>query len=114
MAYIKLLWFSPESGRWTALMCWLKGHAARPHKHLSAAHALMLLGKLQVRDTIYQAGNYLYEANGVVHGGATTLEDTEAVADRAPLGRADTTAVWHDDGRGSRTRHCHMHSNLCA
>lgn len=52
MAYIKILWFGPESGRWTALMRWRKGHAAKPHKHLSAAHAFMLSGKLQVRDTV--------------------------------------------------------------
>ncbi len=76
-AYMKILWFSPESGRWAVLLRWLKGHVARPHKHLSAAYAFILSGKLQVRDGTLEAGDYLYEANGMVHGETTALEDTE-------------------------------------
>ncbi len=75
--FMKILWFSAETGRWAALLRWKKGHVARPHKHLSAAQAFMLSGKLQVRDAIYEAGDYLYEANGMVHGETTALEDTE-------------------------------------
>lgn len=76
-AYMKILWFSPETGRWAVLLRWLKGHVARPHKHLSAAHAFILSGKLQVRDGTLEAGDYLYEPNGMVHGATTALEDTE-------------------------------------
>ena len=54
-AYMKVLWLSPETGRWAVLLRWLKGHVARPHKHLSAAHAFILSGKLQVRDGTLQA-----------------------------------------------------------
>jgi anti-sigma factor ChrR (cupin superfamily) len=76
-AYMKILWFSPDSGRWAVLFRWLKGHVARPHKHLSAAHAYILSGKLQVRDGVLEAGDHLYEQNGMVHGKTTALEDTE-------------------------------------
>lgn len=76
-AYVKILWFSAESERWAVLFRWLKGHVARPHKHLSSAHAFILSGKLQVRDAAYEAGDYLFERNGMVHGATTALEDTE-------------------------------------
>ncbi len=77
MACMKILWFSPESGRWAVLLRWMKGHVARPHKHLSGAHAYILSGKLQVRDGTIEAGDYVYEANGMVHGATTALEDTD-------------------------------------
>ena len=77
MAYIKILWFSAETGRWAVLLRWKKGYVARPHKHLSGAHAFILSGKLQVRDGTLEAGDFLYEPNGMVHGETTALEDTE-------------------------------------
>ena len=77
MAYMKILWFSPETGRWAVLLRWKKGHVARAHKHLSAAHAFILSGKLQVRDGTLEAGDYLFEPNGMVHGETTALEDTD-------------------------------------
>lgn len=76
-AYMKILWLSPETGRWAVLLRWLKGYVARQHKHLSAAHVFMLSGRLQVRDGTLEAGDYLYEPNGMVHGATTALEDTE-------------------------------------
>ena len=76
MAYTKILWLSPETGRWAVLFKWMKGYTAPPHKHLSAAHVYMLSGKLQVRDGTLEAGDYLYEPNGMVHGETTALEDT--------------------------------------
>ena len=75
--YLKILWISPETGRWAVLHKWRKGYVAPPHKHLSAAHAFVLSGKLQVRDGTLEAGDYLYEPNGMVHGETTALEDTE-------------------------------------
>ena len=75
--YMKILWLSPETGRWAVLLRWLKGHVARPHKHLSGAHVYMLSGKLQVRDCTLVAGDYYYEPNGMVHGATAALEDTE-------------------------------------
>lgn len=90
-AYMKILWLSPETGRWAVLLRWLKGYVARPHKHLSGAHAFILSGKLQVRDGILEAGDYLYEANGMVHDATTALEDTEYlfICDGAVLGFDD-------------------------
>ena len=76
MAYTKILWLSADSGRWTVLFKWKKGYTAPPHKHLSAAHAFILSGRLQVRDGTLEAGDYLYEPNGMVHGATTALEDT--------------------------------------
>ena len=76
-AYMKILWLSPETGRWAVLLRWLKGYVARPHKHLSSAHVYMLSGKLQVRDCVLVPGDYYYEPNGMVHDTTTALEDTE-------------------------------------
>ena len=76
-AAMKILWTGSETGTWAVLLKWKKGYAAPPHKHLSAAHTFILSGKLQVRTGILEAGDYLYEANGMVHGATTALEDTE-------------------------------------
>ena len=73
----KILWTGAESGRWAVLLKWDKGYVAGPHKHLSAAYAYIIKGKLQVRDGILNAGDFLYEPNGMVHGETTALEDTE-------------------------------------
>jgi anti-sigma factor ChrR (cupin superfamily) len=76
-AWIKVLWVGPETGRWAVLLKWKEGYVAPPHKHLSAAHTFILSGKLQVRDGVLEAGDYVYEPNGMVHGATTALEDTE-------------------------------------
>ena len=75
-AWMKVLWTGPETGRWAVLLKWKKGYVAPPHKHLSAAHAFILSGKLQVRDGTLETGDYTYEPNGMVHGATTALEDT--------------------------------------
>ena len=33
-------------------------------------------GKLQVRDAVFEAGDYVYERNGMIHEATTALEDT--------------------------------------
>ena len=76
-AHIKVLWLGSETGRWAVLLKWAKDYVAPPHKHLSAAHTFILSGKLQVRDGVLQAGDYVYEPNGMVHDATTALEDTE-------------------------------------
>lgn len=76
-AFIKVLWTGSESGSWAVLFRWLKGFTAPPHKHLSASHTFILSGKLQVRDGVLNAGDYVYEPNGMLHGATTALEDTE-------------------------------------
>ena len=76
-AWIKILWLGPETGRWAVLLKWRKGYVAPPHKHLSAAHMFILSGKLQVRDGVLNAGDYVYERNGMIHESTTALEDTE-------------------------------------
>lgn len=74
---MKILWTGAESGRWAVLLKWDKGFVAGPHKHLSAAFVFMLKGKLAVRDGELNAGDFLYEPNGMLHGATTALEDTE-------------------------------------
>ena len=73
---MKVLWTSPDSSTWAVLIHWSKGHVARPHKHLGGAHAYVLSGKLQVRDGVLNAGDYVYEPSGVLHDATTALEDT--------------------------------------
>ncbi len=74
---IKILWTGSESGRWAVLFKWDKGYVANQHKHLSAAYTFILKGKLQVRDGVLNAGDFVYEPNGMIHGATTALEDTE-------------------------------------
>ena len=74
---MKILWTGSESGSWAVLFRWLKGYTAPQHKHLSASHTFILSGKLQVRDGVLNAGDYVYEPNGMLHGATTALEDTE-------------------------------------
>ena len=74
--FMKILWTGAETGGWAVLFHWLEGYVAPPHKHLSPAHVYVLSGKLQVRDSVLEAGDYVYEPNGMVHGATTALEDT--------------------------------------
>ncbi len=77
MSFMKVLFTGAETGRWAVVLRWKKGYVAAPHKHLSAAHTYVLEGKLQIRDDTVEAGDYIYERNGMVHGATTALEDTE-------------------------------------
>ena len=74
---LKVLWTGPETGRWICLFKWDKGFVARAHKHLSGAFAYVIKGKLQVRDGVFNEGDFVYEPNGMLHGATTALEDTE-------------------------------------
>ncbi|MBV1876950.1 MAG: cupin domain-containing protein [Pseudomonadales bacterium] len=76
-AAMKILWTGAETGRWAVLLKWDKGYVAGQHKHLSAAFVYMLKGKLQVRDGIINAGDFVHEPNGMLHGTTTALEDSE-------------------------------------
>jgi quercetin dioxygenase-like cupin family protein len=73
----KVLYTGEETGTWAVLFNWKKGYVAPPHKHLSASHTFILKGKLKVRDGVLNAGDYVYEPNGVLHGATEALEDTE-------------------------------------
>ena len=76
-AFTKVLYTGSETGTWAVLFRWLEGYVAPPHKHLSASHTFILSGELQVRDGVLNAGDYVYEPNGMVHDETTALEDTE-------------------------------------
>ena len=73
---MKVLWVSRDSSTWAVLIHWKKGHVARPHKHLGGAHAYIVSGKLQVRDDLLNAGDYVYEPSGVLHDETKAVEDT--------------------------------------
>lgn len=76
-SFRKILYTGSQTGTWAVLLKWLKGYVAPSHKHLSGSHTFILSGKLQVRDGVLNAGDYVYEANGMLHGETTALEDTE-------------------------------------
>jgi len=77
LSSVKILYTGAETGTWAVLFRWKKGFIAQPHKHLSASHTFIIKGKLQVRDGVFNTGDYVYEPNGVLHGATTALEDTE-------------------------------------
>jgi quercetin dioxygenase-like cupin family protein len=76
-SFMKVLWTGPESGRVALLFRCLKGAVVPAHKHIGDAHTFVLKGKLEVRGTTIGPGDYLYEANGMVHHSTKALEDTE-------------------------------------
>jgi anti-sigma factor ChrR (cupin superfamily) len=76
-AWIKVLWTGSESGRWAALFRWKKGYVAAQHKHLAAVQVYMLSGRIKVRGAVLEAGDFVYEPNGVLHDATEALEDTE-------------------------------------
>jgi quercetin dioxygenase-like cupin family protein len=75
-ARVKVLWIGRETGTFSLLIHWKKGHVAAPHKHLAGAHAYVISGKLQVRGGVLNAGDYIYEPSGILHDATTALEDT--------------------------------------
>ena len=76
-AFMKVLFVSEETGQWGVLFRWKKGYVAAPHKHLSPAHTFILSGRLEIRDGVLEAGDYIYERNGMIHEKTEALEDTE-------------------------------------
>jgi anti-sigma factor ChrR (cupin superfamily) len=76
MSSVKVLWVGRETGTWASLHHWKKGYVAPPHKHLAGAHAFIVSGKLQVRNGVLSAGDYVYEPSGILHDATTALEDT--------------------------------------
>ena len=76
LSSVKVLWVGRETGTWASLHHWKKGYVAPPHKHLAGALAFIISGKLQVRNGVLNAGDYVYEPSGILHNATTALEDT--------------------------------------
>ncbi len=76
-AWIKVLWTGAESGRYAALFRWKKGYKPPSHKHLAAVQVYVISGKLQVRDNVMEAGDFLYEPNGMLHYATEALTDVD-------------------------------------
>ena len=89
-AFMKVLWTSAQSGGWAVLLRWKKGFKVPAHKHLGAIHAYIIRGRLKLRDTVLEAGDYLYEANGMIH------QETEALEETLHLNIADGPLLFFD------------------
>ena len=100
MSAVKVLWVGRETGTWASLHHWKKGYTAPPHKHLAGAHAYVISGKLQVRNGLLNAGDYVYEPSGILHDATTALEDTTYLlsARRRPILRRERLYSLHELG----------------
>jgi hypothetical protein len=70
------IWTDAATGEWAVLYRWKKGFVAPRHKHLGAIHAYIVSGRLKLRDVELGPGDYIHEANGMVHDVTEALEDT--------------------------------------
>jgi anti-sigma factor ChrR (cupin superfamily) len=75
-SFVKVLWTDSHTGEWAVLYRWKKGFVAPAHKHLGAIHVYIISGRLKLRDVELGAGDYIHEANGMVHDATEALEDT--------------------------------------
>ena len=76
MSAVKVQWVGCETGTWASPHHWEKGYTAPPHKHLAGARSYVIFGKLQVRNCVLNADDYVYEPSGILHDATTALEDT--------------------------------------
>ena len=76
-AWVRLLWSQPETGKYAGIYRWKKGYAAPSHKHFGAVYVYIISGKLQVRDNVMEAGDFLFEPNCMVHYATEALEDVD-------------------------------------
>jgi hypothetical protein len=66
-----------------AVRCRQKGQVARPHNHLGGAHAFIVSGELQVRDTVLNAGDNVYEPPGLIHDATWPKQDWQVSSERS-------------------------------
>lgn len=92
LAELKPLWANGASGEYAMLLRWKKGFSAPPHKHLGAVHVYVISGSLRVRDCVMNAGDYMYEPNGIVH------DETVALTDCMHINIANGPVVFFDAG----------------
>ena len=76
-AWIRVLWTQGETGRHAGIYRWKKGYAASSHKHIGAVYVYVISGSLQVRDNVLEAGDFLFEPNGMIHHKTEALEDVD-------------------------------------
>ena len=77
-SFIKILYTGSETGSWvvlTAMAQGLRRASAQASERLAYFHSVGEIAGAH-RDVL-NAGDYVYEANGMVHGATTALEDTE-------------------------------------
>jgi anti-sigma factor ChrR (cupin superfamily) len=73
---VKLLFSSPETGRWTVLLKCEKGSSFDKHKHYGAGEYYVIEGRMEYRMGVAVTGDYGYEPLGAVHDKTTFTEDT--------------------------------------
>ena len=76
-AWIRVLWTQGATGRHAGIYRWRKGYAAASHKHIGAVYVYVISGSLQVRDNVLEAGDFLFEPNGMIHHKTEALEDVD-------------------------------------
>lgn len=73
----RLLFTSPETGRWTVLLRAQPGSFFPAHRHYGAGEYYVLKGRMEYRAGVARAGAYGYEPLDVVHEMTTFPEYTE-------------------------------------
>jgi len=73
----RLLYASPETGRWTVLFRCQAGSFFPAHRHYGAGEYFVLKGRMEYRVGAALAGTYGYEPLGVVHEMTTFPDYTE-------------------------------------
>ena len=73
----RLLFTSPETGRWTVLFRAQPGSFFPAHRHYGAGEYYVLKGRMEYRAGVAKAGAYGYEPLDVVHEMTTFPEYTE-------------------------------------
>lgn len=82
----KPLWYSDETGAWTALIKGKAGQVNPPHTHLGPADFYVLTGSIDYRGGSAGPGAWVYEPAGAVHDATTHPVETVYLANvRGPI-----------------------------
>lgn len=74
---VKLLFSSPETGRWTVLLKCQAGSSFAKHKHYGAGEYYVVKGQMEYRMGGAKTGDFGYEPLGAVHELTSFPEYTE-------------------------------------
>jgi anti-sigma factor ChrR (cupin superfamily) len=82
----KALYYSDETGAWSALFRAKAGTVNPPHTHLGSADFYVISGSMEYRGGFARAGSWIYEPMGAVHEATSHPEDTLYLSNvRGPL-----------------------------
>ena len=72
----KVLWYSEETGAWSALIKAAAGQVNPPHIHLGPADFYVISGRMEYRGGVAGPGAWIYEPAGARHDATTTPVET--------------------------------------